>query len=194
MPFNQQIRGWMTVPELKVLESWAKGLAPGSTIVEVGSFYGRSSYCLAASAPECKIYCFDQWAGETESEGTIPLEMRWAMGFPLPGMRNTHEQFLKNTAPLSNLHSKRVFTPEQAEFDDPIDLFFIDASHSNPSDWAYIEYFLPKIKRGGWISGHDYFPHNPFPDVTDNINRLQEMFGKAETYSADIGLWRIKVS
>lgn len=194
MPYKLDIHGWMLEVELQTIEKWAKELPPGSVIVEVGSFYGRSTCCWAASAPDCSVFCFDQWFGEVEELGSISIEERKLNGFPLPGETNTYEQFLNNTKHLENVSSQKVYYPEQIVWDDNVspDIVFIDAAHSNPIDRLYIDFWLPKIKKGGYICGHDY-NLAAFADVTDNVRYIEQTTGsKVETFEHG-SLWRIKV-
>jgi hypothetical protein len=98
---------------------------------------------------------------------------------------NTWEEFQKNTAEFKNIITIRGLTPNDAKYADqrPIDIYFIDASHRNPDDWDIIEHFLPFIKSGGIVAGHDYTLYNTgclmtFPDVNQNVHRLEEMFNQ----------------
>jgi hypothetical protein len=93
------------------------------------------------------------------------------------------DEFVKNTEQFSNIIPVKGLVPSESVYDDPrkIDMVFIDASHSNPSDWEIISYFLPLVKPGGYIVGHDYthYRHSQgvqYPDVNLNLHRLEEMF------------------
>ena len=169
MPYKLDIKGWMFENELKVIESLAKTASEVGVIVEVGSFCGKSSVAWAMSAhPSVTIYCFDIfYESLTDSKGN-PC--------------NTWEEFQKNTVEYKNIIPIRGMTPEHAGYTDsrPIDIFFIDAGHHNPNDWNIIEHFLPFVKSGGIIAGHDYSPYTTglpieFPDVNQNVHKLEEM-------------------
>ena len=172
MPYKLNIKGWMHEEELQVIEQLAKTAGPVGVIVEVGSFCGKSSIAWAMSAdPSVTIYCFDPFyeqIGDNEGNNC-----------------NTWEEFQKNTSEFKNIISIRGLTPQQSAYTDPrpIDIFFIDASHYNPSDWDIIEHFIPFIKPGGIIAGHDYSlyltePTIAFPDVNNNVHKLEEMFNQ----------------
>ena len=172
MPYKTDIKGWMHEEELQVIEQLAKTAQPIGVIAEVGSFCGKSTVAWAMNAdPSVTIYCFDPFYEAIEDhEGNVC---------------NTWEEFQKNTAEFKNVIPIRGLTPQHAGYTDPrlIDVFFVDASHHNPSDWAIIEHFLPFVKPGGIIAGHDYnsyFCECPvaFPDVNLNVHRLEEMFNQ----------------
>ena len=49
-----------------------------------------------------------------------------------------------------------------SRFDDAsLDFVFIDAAHEKDAVLADIKAWLPKVKKGGVIAGHDYYPENP---------------------------------
>lgn len=196
MPFDLSIKGWMIEQELKILEHWASTLKEGATIVEVGSFYGRSAYCLAASAPAgSTVYCFDRWYGDPSDETIVNFseEVIAANGFPTPGLKNTFEHFMSNVSSLPNIVPKQVSDATEIAWHHGriVDLFFIDAEHRNPSDWEYINYWVTFLRPGGSICGHDYYTDDRFPDIKTNVERLEKLFStKVETY-AGTSLWRI---
>ena len=72
----------------------------------------------------------------------------------------------------------------------PIDLFFLDASHTNPSDWEILEYFIPFIKTNGIICGHDY-DENQFPDVVENLKKLELLFNTKVVLFKNSSIWMI---
>lgn len=193
MPYRLDIHGWMLKAELQTIESWAKSLQPGSLVVEVGSFYGRSTFCWASSAPDCIIYCFDQWGGEAEPKGRLTMKERIVYGYPLPGERNTLGNFKKNIRGLNNVLYQQVQSPKDIVWgNERPDVVFIDAAHSNPIDRSYIDFWLPRIKLGGYICGHDYNV-KAFPDVMDNVEYILDMtMSTVETFEHG-NLWRIKV-
>ena len=166
--------------ELKTIEQLAKTVPPNGVIVEVGSFCGRSAVAWAMSVDRsATVYCYDIFYENIQnSEGT---------------MSNTWEEFQKNTAEFKHTIPVRGITPTEVGYTDPrpIDIFFIDASHTNPDDWNIIQHFLPFVKSGGIISGHDYSSYlqrHPvaFLDVNLNVHRLEEMFNKKATISMTI--------
>jgi len=193
MPYNLKIKGWMGEEELKVIESWAQSLSKNSHIIEIGSFYGRSTYCWAASIPDNSIlYCYDQWCGEVElNAADIPLEIRLKRGYPIPGDKNTYENFKENTKIFNNIIAKQVYDSSMINWAGPdVDVVFIDIAHANPVDWDYIQYWLPKIKKGGFICGHDY--KIGFPDVDLNVQKLESILDQqVQTFPGT--LWKFLI-
>lgn len=59
---NQNIPGWMSVTDLTILGITAKIHLPGTTMVEIGSFCGRSSWALSQNLPSNSVlHCVDTW-------------------------------------------------------------------------------------------------------------------------------------
>jgi hypothetical protein len=93
--------------------------------------------------------------------------------FPVPHRRerclrmveefNGRAQLLEMTT-----HQAAQRVPEQS-----FDFIFIDADHADASVAEDITDWTPKVKRGGWLGGHDYNKH--FPGVVSAVNRV---FGK----------------
>ena len=158
MSYNLEIEGWMHKVELQAIEQLATCVPANGVIVEVGSWCGRSAVAWAASAdPSVTVFCFDPF-------------YRW-------------DDFVKNTEQFSNIVPVKGIVPSESVYEDPrkIDIVFIDASHSNPNDWEIISHFLPFIKPGGYITGHDYTIYRnqqgiDYPDVNLNVHRLEELF------------------
>jgi hypothetical protein len=76
-----------------------------------------------------------------------------------------------------------------SQYDEQIDIFFLDAAHCNPSDIEYINYFTNFIKPGGMIIGHDYNTLGHSPDIMANIKLLEERYNKPVTVSEGTSLW-----
>lgn len=70
--------------------------------------------------------------------------------------------------------------------DDWADFIFIDAAHSYEAVRSDIKDWLPKVKKGGFFSGHDYHPN--FPGV---IRAVGEAFG-SEIDVLDGWIWARK--
>jgi hypothetical protein len=68
-----------------------------------------------------------------------------------------------------------------------LDFVFIDADHSYEAVKADIAAWLPKIRNGGWITGHDYDPEK-FPGV---VRAVEESF--ADFHLGDDFTWMSQV-
>jgi len=196
MPYKLDILGHMFESELKTIELWARSVPKNGVVVEVGSFFGRSAVCWAMSAdPSVKIYCGDRFSNQfTTSNAPVPMFGELA-GHPLPNTTYLQwDDFKKNVKDFPNVIPMRGMCPDGISYPgDSIDVFFLDAAHTNPSDWENITYFSQFLKPNSMICGHDYY--HPFPDVIENVKRLEDLYStKATIYNNGGSLWSINIT
>ncbi len=157
------IEGWMTFKEQLYLYNTAKKLN-GKTIVEVGSWKGRSSNALLTGNDKGIVFCLDTWQGSSNIED----DTNW-----MAKQENILSQFKANTCQFNNL----VFIQKDSivganDFaDQSIDMIFIDANHTYEGVKADILAWLPKVKIGGLITGHDYMP-NTWQEVIQAVDEI----------------------
>ncbi len=89
---------------------------------------------------------------------------------------------------LADKHSDRV-TIHRADSvevardfaDGSLDLVFLDADHSYPGIKRDIAAWLPKVRRGGWLGGHDYHnsgdPRHHFEGVDRAVDEFRSNLG-----------------
>lgn len=185
---NLTIPGWFGQGDIRGLSSLASTIHNG-TIIELGSMHGRSAYCLSMSSPSSRIFCLDFWSGwmcATEDGVARP---------------NSIEVFRNYTSMCTNVTSIQVFHNEKIvpQWEEPVDMVFIDTLHKNPEDWEIIEFWLPKIKKGGIICGHDYYYKEnhrgecPYPDVVENCTRLEKILDKPVKIIPNSVLWSFTI-
>jgi SAM-dependent methyltransferase len=141
-------------------------LEDGSTIVEVGSWKGKSiSYFVVESLNRGKTFnvnSVDTWVGAPEHQEHEVVKND-----------QLFELFLDNISPIKeHLNVIRKPSTEAAKtFEDgSLDFVFIDACHEYQDVKDDIESWIDKIKPGGVIAGHDYL----HPDVKQAVD---EFFG-----------------
>ena len=189
----KDILGWMTEYDLDVISDLAKLVPENSIIVEVGSMFGRSAACWATHTPKtADIYCIDNWYSFYIQEHPFSEATCLENKFPLSNKQyDLLAEFKNNTKSFANIKMIQGNCPSGTPWNNiPIDLFFLDASHTNPSDWEIIEYFLPFIKTNGIICGHDY-DKNQFPDVVENVSKLESVFNTKVVLFQNSSIWMI---
>jgi predicted O-methyltransferase YrrM len=134
--FPHDVDGWLTQREGLALAE----LARGKSVLEIGSYCGKSTICLAQTA-----------------EAVMSIDPHDGRGTPRP--RNTKDEFLANLARYGvdqKVNSARALTdiaiPEY-------DLIFIDGAHDYESVSSDIQKSLEKLAAGGLIAFHDYREH-----------------------------------
>jgi len=194
MPYNSNIIGWMIESELQTIERIAQELPEKSTIVEVGSMFGKSSVAWALSAPTSTVYCidlyedryqsFNQEVDEDESLGFVNIPEKFKE-------YNSKQEFFKNTKDIDNIVVIEGESPHNITYNGgEIDVFFLDAAHQNPSDWDNLCHFIPLVKEGGIICGHDL---HVFPDIMENVKKLEKLFKTPVTTFEWTTIWLFKL-
>jgi len=195
MTYNSKITGWLLESELEVLESIAQTVPEQGIIVEVGSMFGKSSVCWALTAPTATVYCIDLYEDREQSFNSDVDEDK-SKGFvniPLKNTKyNSKQEFLKNTKDINNIVKIEGESPYNIDYTGgEIDVFFLDAAHSNPNDWDNLCHFIPLIKVGGIVCGHDL---NVFPDIMENVKRLEQILRTPFTHYTCGTVWAFKLN
>lgn len=145
-PFD--VRGWLDPDEGRLLGE----VSEGKDVLEIGSYAGRSSICIARKANS--LHCCDYFDGR----GTAVPEQ-------------TFDAFMANITKYGVLEKITVLDPDKQFARDAYDVVFIDGDHSKESVEADIERSLPALRDGGLLVFHDY--QSPVdPGVTEAVDDL----------------------
>lgn len=141
---QNNIQGWMSTNELEWLYEQAQ---EREFIVEVGSWKGRSSHALASG---CKgtLYCVDHFKGSPDELQHAHKEATEIDIFPI---------FIENMKQFDNVRVCKMGSAEAVhEFPDGyLDMVFIDGTHTTEAVLNDVRLWLPKLKEGGLMCGHD---------------------------------------
>jgi predicted O-methyltransferase YrrM len=136
----QNIPGWFDKTDADFYAWVASKLPAPATVAEIGVWQGRSTVCLSNLLPPGSHHiCVDHFKGD-----------------PSAGFKNTRPEFdrFTNGLPLTVLQGDSVASA--SVFDNAtFDFVFIDADHSYNAVLADITAWLPKVKPGGILAGHD---------------------------------------
>lgn len=150
----------------------AQAASQATTIVEVGSWQGRSTRALA---DHCRgtVYAIDPWAGPTYFESGELHRLRTDVFDRFSIHLRDH---------LASGHVRAIQSPAAtalpvllAEIGQTVDLVFIDGDHRYAAVASDIALAWPLLKEGGRISGHDY-TNRGWPGVKRAVD---ERFGDA---------------
>jgi len=177
---------WMDFQEL--YSDMVNHFSDNSHFVEVGSWKGRSTSYMAVeiinSGKKIKFDCVDTWLGSIEHiEPSSPFFVKEL----ITDMDWLYYDFLNNTRPVcdvinpirsSSLNSVNLYENRSLDF------VFIDASHEYEDVKKDILAWYPKVKKGGFIGGHDY---TTFEGVTRAVNEL--IINKGMNYNLKNSYW-----
>jgi predicted O-methyltransferase YrrM len=156
--FYQQIRdeSYFSFPD--IYRRMVERFPSGSVFVELGVLHGKSLAYLGVevvnSGKSIQLYGVDnfRWSWQQMSKVRKNLE-------PLEG-RLPIELMCGDSADAAQQFSSMS-----------VDFVFIDTDHSYEGAWRDIQAWLPKMRRGGVIAGHDY-DRNSFPGVCRAVDEI----------------------
>jgi len=135
------------------LEQLCEKLSPGLSMAEIGSYAGGSATIFLKSGKVSEIVCVDMWEGDYDGNDICSFlcPMRIVEQKFDECMRVFRDQDLKVTK------LKKASVEAAATFaDGTFDLVYVDACHLYESVREDLIAWIPKVKRGGFISGHDF--------------------------------------
>jgi len=156
--FYEPITGWFTFP--RFYKDIVQSLPNGSNVVEVGVYEGKSlAYFMVEMLRANKsfnVYAVDSFTFNDEQTN-----------------ENIEVVFRRNLASVIDkvnvIKGDSGLSAEQFE-DESIDFLFLDADHVKSRVYSDIRAWLPKIKKNGIISGHDYCEaHEGVIEAVDEI-------------------------
>ena len=156
------IEGWMSENELGWL---ARSASERRTIVEIGSWKGRSTKALAMATPG-SVYAVDHWKGSETERGDFQKEAaeRGADAIYAVFRSNLAEELAAGRCVPIRAESGEAATELMRLFEgrEPkADMIFIDGEHTYEAVVRDLANFAPFVKPGTLISGHDYSPETP---------------------------------
>ncbi len=118
------------------------------TGAEIGVFDGYYSEVLCRLIPGLKLYAIDKWSvyakyGNTSFYDELQVAYKEAQERLAPYNCEIIKQFSKDAVGRFK--------------DESLDFVFIDANHSYDYVKQDIELWTPKVRKGGIVSGHDYY-------------------------------------
>jgi len=176
--FYQNIgEDWFTYPNL--YKSMVYKYYQGGHFVEVGSWKGRSASFMAVEIynsghkDDIKFDCVDTWKGSIEHQDLDEIKND-----------SLYRIFLQNVEPVLDLINpiRKSSIEASKQYDDnSLDFVFLDASHEYNDIIDDINAWLPKLKIGGTLAGHDYGRHN--------VNKAVNDYFKNKEFSVSEDCW-----
>ena len=159
---TKDVEGFLTNKDGSLLFNLSKKVKGSGVIVEIGSWKGKSTIWLAKGSKKgngIKVYAVDHHMGSPEHKSSL-------------GELWTFEEFKANIdrADVVDIVIPIVETSADAsrDFDDPIELLFIDGAHDYHSVKSDYDEWSHKVVDGGIIAFHD----SEFHGVSDFLWKL----------------------
>lgn len=143
-------------------------------MIEIGSFVGESTVLFAQSFGS--VTAIDPFLANYDPKDSTSYRFDF---------KNVYETYLDRTLPYKNIKTIKATSNEACEvlkFNE-FDFVYLDGLHTYEGVKSDIMNYLPLIKKGGVIGGHDYVQ-----GWSGVINAVDEMLGKPDKTFKD-GSW-----
>ena len=152
---------------------WMKESINPTKIVEVGVFRGGYAQHINLVLPNAELHLVDLW----EKVGNIPWMFKTE-----EEARDMYNRVQAKFTGIPGVHMHKMSSQEASRLflSDSLDWVYIDANHTYEAVSEDIDLWLPKVRPGGVISGHDYSPNPRNSNVhAYGVNRaVNEAFGE----------------
>ena len=181
VPFESwrpMIPGW-SEDILGYYEYVAEQLPAEARIVEVGVCYGRSAVFMAEQLVKLgkvgvQVWCVDWWK-DADFDQQIQRT--------LTTYATAQERQLLKIVRADGVRAASLFD------DYELDFVFIDSDHEYEGMKRHLDAWLPKVRSGGTIAGHDY----SFADWPGVVRAVDECFGASKVGRPTRTVWSYRV-
>jgi predicted O-methyltransferase YrrM len=152
------IEGFMVEGQEEFLFKKVVSLSEDATILEIGSFKGRSTVTMAFACRNTRrrLFCIDTWNGNDSDFSERDFFHVWEENV----RKNGVSEFV---TPLRGLSHDVLARWNELTGNLKVDFAFIDGSHQYEDVLRDFELVLPLVKEGGWIAFHDVVESWPGP-------------------------------
>jgi hypothetical protein len=168
--FYKNIHGWIDADLLQLYTESVLNNSDGSHFVEIGSWKGKSASFMCVeiinSGKKIQFDCVDPWTGSEEHQKGKMYEDKDVLNGTL------FDTFTENMLPVKDYYKPVKLPSVEASklyADESLDFVFIDGAHDYENVCADIQAWLPKVKKGKILSGHDWKVGGVKQAVTDNL-------------------------
>lgn len=134
--------------------------------IEIGSYAGESTSMFVKSGAFKTLYCIDPW-----QMGYDPKDCCAYSSIVYAEIFFDYKHFMNPIIKKVKAHSEEVVDRFE---DNSIDFIYIDGDHRYEAAKRDLNNYVPKVKPGGIISGHDYVDPN---DPHINAKCFERVFG-----------------
>jgi predicted O-methyltransferase YrrM len=186
-PFHR-LDGWLTDSEAIGLYKMAASLDKKAIIVEIGSWQGKSTYCLARGLKTGgRVYAIDPFNGDAGQD----VESRRIYEEQKAG-KDLEQIFRQNMSALHVMDKivvKKGYSPDFTGQFPHINALFIDGDHSFEGCSNDFHLYADKIIPGGFLAFHDYYADRPESGPTRVIEELVIPDPRFQFYKLFHSLW-----
>ena len=149
---------------------------------EIGVLEGIHAYSIFNLLSIKKLYLIDPYAVYPEY-----LDITTPFGYFAEQRADARlEPFIDKIVKIKKFSADAV-----EDVPDELDFVYIDGNHSYEYVLEDIENYLPKVKKGGVVGGHDYYNKGPAREVKKAVDEFVQE-NNLKLYYKDIDWWIVK--
>lgn len=170
------LEGWCSIEKAEKLYKLIKKIQP-STVVEIGVFAGKSLIIQACALKENNhgiIHGIDSWSNEDCIHGmTDKIHMNWWNNIDYQQIYDQcisaiHLYEVEKFIKIHKLSSQKFINSVDFE----IDILHIDGNHEEYSSCHDVNFYIPKIKSGGYL----WFDDAAWPQTQKAVSIIENHF------------------
>jgi hypothetical protein len=176
----ERVEGWLSADQARRLFEHAAAVPSGGTIIEIGSYQGRSTIVLGlAAGDEVRVIAIDPHAGNDRGPGEWNTSRSEGEADSLAFTANLARAGLAGRIQHMRLRSRDAYNV----FTGPVSLLYVDGAHRYREARADIAQWGARVGAGGWMLVHD-----AFSSVGVTLAILRELaFGRRFIYRGRVG-------
>jgi MMP 1-O-methyltransferase len=174
----EDIEGWLTPAEATGLFEIASSLPKDTIVLEIGSWKGKSTYCIAMGLKKGIIHCIDPFNAAGEDGSKEIYESTKGEISLLSQFQNN----LRNIPGSVSINIHKGYSHEFVGTIPNIGLLFIDGDHSIDGCKFDFENYSIAVSRNGFVAFHDYYPERTDLGPTWVIENLVKKDGQYDFY------------
>jgi hypothetical protein len=154
----EDIDGWLTPAEasglFEIAHLTSQSHPQDAEVLEIGSWKGKSTFCLARGLRQGTIHCVDPFNADGEPESKVIYERR-------QGNNHLLDQFQRNLSSVPKSVRIQIHQGYSHQFTHQfprLQLLFIDGDHSIAGCRYDFENYAGRLVPGGILAFHDYDP------------------------------------
>lgn len=167
----RSVDGWFSDTDRMIYAGAIAQYGKNAILAEIGTWKGRSLTSILPIAKKLEyrqVVAIDTFTGSADEIDTSHAEAKTV------NIREVFETNIKNTgcADLVNILQQESIYASTFFPDEYFDVIFIDAQHTYEAVRADITTWLPKLKPGGTLLGHDWLWESVSSAVIDTLSPL----------------------
>ena len=133
-------------------------IPPNSVVAEIGVFRGEFAQQILDICKPAELHLIDLWSGSTTSGDKDGRNI-----VTVEDMGTQYRELCERYRDLPQVHLHRGDSVEVlSRFpDQSLDAAYLDTTHHYDATIAELDVLAMKIRPGGWLMGHDYYPGCP---------------------------------